>query len=52
MTSLTDEIERFRQKMLEEARDREIDLVRLAAELEKPSCAGSSRPTTRDGSFS
>jgi hypothetical protein len=35
MTSLTDEIERFRQQMLEEAREREIELVRLAAELEK-----------------
>jgi hypothetical protein len=35
MTSLTDEMERFRQQMLEDARQREVELVRLGAELEK-----------------
>lgn len=35
MTTLTDELERFRQQMLEDARQREVDLVRLGAELEK-----------------
>jgi hypothetical protein len=35
MTTLTDEMERFRQQMLEDARQREVELVRLGAELEK-----------------
>ena len=35
MTTLTDELERFRQQMLEDARQREVELVRLGAELEK-----------------
>src|SRR5512139_1021318 len=35
MTTLTDELEKFRQQMLEDARQNEVELVRLAAELEK-----------------
>jgi hypothetical protein len=35
MTTLTDELERFRQQMLEDARENEVELVRLAADLEK-----------------
>jgi hypothetical protein len=35
MTTLTDELERFRQQMLEDARQREVELVRLGAEIEK-----------------
>ena len=35
MTTLTDELERFRQHMLEDARENEVELVRLAADLEK-----------------
>jgi hypothetical protein len=35
MTPLTDELERFRQQMLEDARENEVELVRLAADLEK-----------------
>ena len=35
MTTMTDELERFRQQMLEDARDNEVELVRLAADLEK-----------------
>ena len=47
MTTLTDELERFRQQMLEDARENEVELVRLAADLEKaeigPDCATSQR---------
>lgn len=35
MTPLTDDLERFRQQMLEDARANEVELVRLAADLEK-----------------
>ena len=35
MTTLTDELERFRQQMIEEARENEVELVRLSADLEK-----------------
>ena len=35
MTDLTDEIERLRQRMSDEARENEVALVRLAADLEK-----------------
>jgi hypothetical protein len=35
MTTLTDELERFRQQMIEDARENEVELVRLAADLEK-----------------
>ena len=35
MTAITDELERFRQQMIEDARENEVELVRLAADLEK-----------------
>ena len=35
MTTITDELERFRQQMIEDARENEVELVRLAADLEK-----------------
>jgi hypothetical protein len=35
MTTLTDELERLRQQTLEDARENEVELVRLAADLEK-----------------
>ena len=35
MTTLTEDLERFRQHMLEDARENEVELVRLAADLEK-----------------
>jgi hypothetical protein len=39
MTALTDELDRFRQQMLEDARENEVELVRLAADLEKAEMA-------------
>lgn len=39
MTMLTDELNHFRQQMLEDARENEVELVRLAADLEKAEMA-------------
>jgi hypothetical protein len=35
MTTLANELEQFRQQMLEDVRENEVELVRMAAELEK-----------------
>ena len=46
MTTLTDELERFRQQMIEDARENEVELVRLAADLEKAG-VGAHRTTAK-----
>ena len=46
MTTLTDELERFRQQMIEDARENEVELVRLAADL-RESRVGPDRSTAK-----